>query len=503
MDIPKMMDIASLYWFTSDEGTRKTISIMLQSFVDADLTRFPNQMLDLSSGLTMLLQNMLESLGLNGVDAQNDTSTVRSPDSKIARYNKTKLRELVYNILELGVNTSSFLESCPRAASFIRDNTLVSTIIAFYEVVFPRLEREIILKFSNNEANFPSLDQSEDDKKVTLNVVKDEVVMAKSLLVKTVRIIVQESCLLPILDESLDTNSKGPLYDLLLDTMTFIISLKNFYRDYSRNYPVNDDIQTLLRSPAASFKDLVDSTRIEYLTREVQGYSTFKLTHDDQSPNDTNPPAPAFETSVWEYPEDKKTNKKNKKKKNAVKTQEDMTPTVTTTAVGGGMEEVKLVSLISGIKDILPDLGEGFIELCLESFGFDNEATLNALLIDDLPEEIKSLNRQFTREDIKSFRLFETKRKSISTEMAVPEVIASRANIFDGDEFDIHRNKTIDLSRIHVGKRELSVTPGNVDNDIKKRTLLLQEKMIEEEEAEEIRLMAELGITDPNDFYVG
>ena len=166
------------------------------------------------------------------------------------------------------------------------------------------------------------------------------------------------------------------------------------------------------------------------------------------------------------------------------------------------MQEVELMSLISGVRDILPDFGEGFIEACLEKFAFSQELTLNALLTGDLPQEVKSLDQSMTREER---RKQQVAAAAAAAGKRVPAVLASRSNVYDGDEFDIHRNDSIDLSRVHVGKRESGVEVDDVsgDADLRKRTLLMQERILQEEEEEELALLAEMGITDPADLYVG
>ena len=41
---------------------------------------------------------------------------------------------------------------------------------------------------------------------------------------------------------------------------------------------------------------------------------------------------------------------------------------------------VELDSLVSQVRDLLPDLGEGFVELCLRYFDLVPEKVINALL---------------------------------------------------------------------------------------------------------------------------
>lgn len=162
-------------------------------------------------------------------------------------------------------------------------------------------------------------------------------------------------------------------------------------------------------------------------------------------------------------------------------------------SAGGGIQEVELLSLISGVKDILPDFGEGFIEACLEKFAFSQELTLNALLTDDLPDQLRTLDKNLSRQQ----------KKDLTQEaIKEPDVVTSRSNVFDGDEFDIHRNERIDLSRIHIGKKDRTVQV-TADPELRTRTLLMQQRILQEEEDEELALLAEMGITDPADLYVG
>ena len=56
-------------------------------------------------------------------------------------------------------------------------------------------------------------------------------------------------------------------------------------------------------------------------------------------------------------------------------------------------------SLISQVRDLLPDLGEGFVELCLEYYDLVPERVINALLEgkNELQPNLKSesLNNRF------------------------------------------------------------------------------------------------------------
>lgn len=58
---------------------------------------------------------------------------------------------------------------------------------------------------------------------------------------------------------------------------------------------------------------------------------------------------------------------------------------------------VELDSLISQVKDLLPDLGEGFILSCLEHYHYDPEQVINNILEERLPPALSQLDRSLDR----------------------------------------------------------------------------------------------------------
>ena len=100
------------------------------------------------------------------------------------------------------------------------------------------------------------------------------------------------------------------------------------------------------------------------------------------------------------------------------------------------MSDVELSSMISHVKDLLPDCGEGFILLCLQSLNYDVEKTINVILENNLPSELSNLDRKLSKSEV----------------MNQSNVLSSRRNIYDKDEFDIFNNANVDVTRVHKGK---------------------------------------------------
>lgn len=107
-------------------------------------------------------------------------------------------------------------------------------------------------------------------------------------------------------------------------------------------------------------------------------------------------------------------------------------------ALGPTVSGVELDSLISQVKDLLPDLGEGFILACLEHYSYDSEQVINNILEDRLAPELNQLDRGLERQ-------------------AKPDptpLLSSRHNVFQNDEFDVFSRDSVDLSRVHKGRRK-------------------------------------------------
>uniref|UniRef100_A0A8C2KX39 Activating signal cointegrator 1 complex subunit 2 n=1 Tax=Cyprinus carpio TaxID=7962 RepID=A0A8C2KX39_CYPCA len=97
----------------------------------------------------------------------------------------------------------------------------------------------------------------------------------------------------------------------------------------------------------------------------------------------------------------------------------------------------ELESLLSSIRDLLPDLGEGFILACLEEYGYNSELVINNILGDKLSPSLDKLDKAMAR--------------PVKNEL--PSVLSTRSNVFDDDEFDVFNRDRLDMSRVWKGRR--------------------------------------------------
>lgn len=54
-------------------------------------------------------------------------------------------------------------------------------------------------------------------------------------------------------------------------------------------------------------------------------------------------------------------------------------------------------SLLSAIKDLLPDLGDGFLLACLQEYNYNSEMVINNILEDRLSAALNELDRAMPR----------------------------------------------------------------------------------------------------------
>ncbi|KAJ3326038.1 hypothetical protein HDV06_002423 [Boothiomyces sp. JEL0866] len=121
-------------------------------------------------------------------------------------------------------------------------------------------------------------------------------------------------------------------------------------------------------------------------------------------------------------------------------------------------QDTEMIEKISMIQDLFPDLGDGFIQACIVGLK-DTELIIMKLLEDDLPDYLKKMDRSLKRssqvqpevrevQQIEPHQIFEPK----------PEILSSRRNIFDGDQFDVFAH-TVDPSKVQIGKKK------NIDSE--------------------------------------
>ncbi|SAM07188.1 hypothetical protein [Absidia glauca] len=156
-----------------------------------------------------------------------------------------------------------------------------------------------------------------------------------------------------------------------------------------------------------------------------------------------------------------------------------------TTATASSADSIQRTSLISQVRDIFSDLGEGFVEACLVANNDDAEMVIMQLLEDNLPPSVASLDRSMERT---------TSPKPSHTTGSAPQttsILDSRRNIFDKDEFDVFSGGIVQQNKVYLGKKNQGTT----------ETLLENKKHTKDEKANMLRRIYDMYEDEIDDSY--
>lgn len=103
-----------------------------------------------------------------------------------------------------------------------------------------------------------------------------------------------------------------------------------------------------------------------------------------------------------------------------------------------------MLSQITQIRDLFPDLGAGFIAKCLDEYNDDVEQVVSNLLSETLPPHLATADRNESLSQVEPFP--ETDLAPRST----PPHLPTRLNIYDDDDFD---RLVADTSKVSFGKK--------------------------------------------------
>ncbi|XP_052652837.1 activating signal cointegrator 1 complex subunit 2 isoform X3 [Harpia harpyja] len=229
-----------------------------------------------------------------------------------------------------------------------------------------------------------------------------------------------------------------PFIEQFLQIFTSVLQERRFLRDYDELFPVEDDVSLLQQASST-----LDETRTAYILQAVEsaweGVDRRKAqVIKDPTPLAASNGASAIVESTAEDIEEL----------GAAYASEDECAGAAAAPIAK-VSGVELDSLISQVKDLLPDLGEGFILACLEEYSYNAEQVINNILEDKLVPYLDKLDRTMQRQ-----------LKPDPTPL-----VTSRYNVFQNDEFDVFSRDSVDVSRIQKGKRREKDTTRSLLND--------------------------------------
>uniref|UniRef100_A0A8C6NBC3 Uncharacterized protein n=1 Tax=Melopsittacus undulatus TaxID=13146 RepID=A0A8C6NBC3_MELUD len=364
--------------------------VLLQKMIGNIFTQQPSYFSDLDETLPTVLQvfnNILQQCGLQCEGASAE------PQKLEEKVNVTpgnmplqELKDIVLYLCDTCTTLWAFLDIFPLACQTFQKHEFCYRLASFYELAVPELEAAIKKRHYENN-----------------------------------------SC-----------ENIQPFIEEFLQIFTSVLPERRFLRDYDKLFPVEDDVSLLQQASST-----LDDTRTAYILQAVE--SAWEGV-DRKKAQVVKDPAAAAASNGASAILDRTVEDTEGLRAGYVSEDECAGAAAAPIARVSGVE---LDSLISQVKDLLPDLGEGFILACLEEYSYNAEQVINNILEEKLEPYLDKLDRTMQRQ-----------LKSDPTPL-----VTSRYNVFQNDEFDVFSRDSVDVSRIQKGKRREKDTTRSLLND--------------------------------------
>ncbi|XP_010561638.1 PREDICTED: activating signal cointegrator 1 complex subunit 2 isoform X4 [Haliaeetus leucocephalus] len=333
-----------------------------------------------------------------------------------------ELKDIVLYLCDTCTTLWAFLDVFPLACQTFQKHEFCYRLASFYELAIPELESAIKKRHYEDNSVFADLWR--------------RISHSRKRMIEAFHILINQVCLQPILESSLENIQ--PFIEEFLQIFTSVLQERRFLRDYDELFPVEDDVSLLQQASST-----LDETRTAYILQAVEsaweGVDRRKAqVVKDPTPLAASNGASAIVESTAEDIEEL----------GAAYASEDECAGAAAAPIAK-VSGVELDSLISQVKDLLPDLGEGFILACLEEYSYNAEQVINNILEDKLVPYLDKLDRTMQRQ-----------LKPDPTPL-----VTSRYNVFQNDEFDVFSRDSVDVSRIQKGKRREKDTTRSLLND--------------------------------------
>ncbi|XP_042765898.1 activating signal cointegrator 1 complex subunit 2 isoform X2 [Panthera onca] len=450
-DIPKILDLCVLFG--------KGNSPLLQKMIGNIFIQQPSYYNDLDETMPTILQvfsNILQHCGLQG-DGASATPQKLEERGRLTPSDMPllELKDIVLYLCDTCTTLWAFLDIFPLACQTFQKHDFCYRLASFYEIAIPELESAIKKR------------RLEDSK--LLGDLWQRLSHSRKKLLEIFHILMNQICLLPVLENSCD-NIQGFIEEFL-QIFSSLLQEKRFLRDYDTLFPVADDVSLLQQASA-----VLDETRTAYILQAVEsaweGVDRRKATDAKDPPVAEDPNGVIAMVEPVSGPFSHLENSEEGECMGAA------------APLGPPVCGVELDSLISQVKDLLPDLGEGFILACLEHYSYNPEQVINNILEERLAPALSQLDRSLDRQ----------------VKPDPTPLLTSRHNVFQNDEFDVFSRDTVDLSRVHKGRRKEENTRSLLND---KREVVAQRQRYEQYSVvvEEVPLQPGEGLPYRGDDY--
>ncbi|XP_034072536.1 activating signal cointegrator 1 complex subunit 2 [Gymnodraco acuticeps] len=401
-DIPKFLDLCVLFG--------KGNSQLLHKMIENIFTNQPSYYVDLDETVPTVLQifdTIMDKCGLHceGAAAMEPMKLNAHKQPTAMTMSQQDLVDLVLYLCDSTTTIHAFLDIFPAACSSFHSHGFLSRLVSFYESAVPDLEKAV------RKRNFDATGLQEDLWKRLSHSCRKIVEMAQLLL--------HHTCLQPILEGGENMQSCA---EELLQQFTSFLPEKRFLSDFDEQFPIADYISLLQQA-----LPVIDETRTSYLLQGVQ--SAWDSVGHRRPHSNSQYQGAAGGAAEAREPE---------RGGEGLRGAEAMVDAPRKGNNVGAVSEAEQESLLTCIRDLLPDLGEGFLLACLKEYHYNSELVINNILEDRLAPSLDQLDRAMPRPVVEP----------------LPDVLNVRSNVFDDDEFDVFRRDQVDMSRIWKGRRK-------------------------------------------------
>lgn len=424
-DIPKLFDLCSLYGRTNGE--------LLQKMVNNIFTQQPKYLDDLRETVPTIIQVLINISVRCGIQLDNAQLSPQKLEESAAAKSLTTLTsddlaDVVLYLSDTADTLHRFLELYTPACHIFHQFSFCPILANFFDSVIPELVMAV------KQHPFQSLD-------LRRTLIRKLHHTKKSLLT-VIHIILNSVCLRPVIENSSDESIVTSCTEDFLHTMTSVLTERRFLAAYEGLFSFKDDVDMLVQA-----SDQIDTSQVEYIQSAIKfafdTYAHRKSPRGDTntggrtSPDGESGGLGAIAASLASGSSSQKTWERS-----------DDNEGYGDGAVSNPRpSDIEVDSLISSIKDLLPHLGDGYIEVCLEEFNWNPELVVSNILEEKLPAFLQNISKDLPRQ----VRVAEKEKE------ANVEILESRKNVFDNDEFDVFHNKNVDKTKMHIGKKEQRV----------------------------------------------
>ncbi|XP_069475387.1 activating signal cointegrator 1 complex subunit 2 isoform X2 [Ambystoma mexicanum] len=404
-DIPKILDLCVLFG--------KGNTALLNKMIENIFMQQPSYYSDLEETVPTVLQVFNNILGECGLQEEGASCEPQRLEEKIrvtpSEMPLQELKDIVLYLCDTCTTLWAFLDVFPPASQIFQKHSFLSRLAAFYELMVPELESAI------KKGKF-------EDRSLQMAMWR-RLSHSRRKMMEISHIIINQTCLQPILERS--NENIHTFVEAFLEIFTTLLQERRFIKDYDEMFPVDEDISLLQQASSA-----IDETRTAYILKGVEsawdGAVRHKTSVSKRIELRTSPDGAAAQlTSNGPQPPSYSLQ------------DDDHCPGASAARPSSFLTGVELDSLVTQVKDLLPDLGEGFVLACLEEYNCNVEQVINNLLEDRLSPALQKLDRDMPRQ--------------VKSEPS--SLLASRANVFQDDEFDVFSRDSIDTSRVWKGRR--------------------------------------------------